>query len=207
MAETTYTYSIATDTPSGTFLGENLIKDIVGSAILVAYDRVDTSGDVISVVFKDALTAGDETILNGLVAAHDSTPAKTPTRVKNQPASSGDLELLIHGSTFIANLDSDTDFDITLAEDRELQGAEAGVWNASPGDYLELSVHHPTLGMLSEFAHQAYILPDGIVSPGLSDSTQALPAGLFIRLTYHSTATAGLQPIVVVNFRWYRKAS
>ena len=81
MAETTYTYSIAVDVTAGSVTASNLVGEIQASAIVIAVERVDTAGDVLNVVMKDALSAGDETILDGLVAAHDPTITNPPTTV------------------------------------------------------------------------------------------------------------------------------
>jgi len=71
MAATKYTYSIAEDTLNGAVAASKLATEIGASAIVTAFDHISTSGDVLDIWFKDALSAGDETILDGVVAAHD----------------------------------------------------------------------------------------------------------------------------------------
>ena len=86
----TYTYSIANDFPSGKVNTTKLDSEIRASAITIALDRIDTAGDVISIVFKDDLSAGDKTILDndttgpagGLIAAHDNTSSQDVIAVK-----------------------------------------------------------------------------------------------------------------------------
>jgi hypothetical protein len=95
MAATTYTYSIADDFPGGAVNTAKLHAEIQASAIVTALEGINTSGDVIEIVFKDALSAGDKTILDGdttgpaggLIAAHDNTASPssiTETQILNE---------------------------------------------------------------------------------------------------------------------------
>jgi hypothetical protein len=70
MAQTKYTYSIATDTLNALADLSALQKEIRDSAIITAHDFNQSSADVLDIYMKDALSAGDETILDGIVAAH-----------------------------------------------------------------------------------------------------------------------------------------
>ena len=74
MAATKYTYSIATDFPNHKENSARLISEISGSAIVAAPDHIDTEGDVCDIWMKAALSEGDETLLDGLVAAHSGEP-------------------------------------------------------------------------------------------------------------------------------------
>ena len=78
MVATKYVYSIATDFPNHLVNGARLISEISGSAITVAPDHVDTDGDVCDIWMKAALSEGDETLLDGLVAAHSGAPLPNP---------------------------------------------------------------------------------------------------------------------------------
>ena len=51
-----------------------LTREIGASAIVTALDHITTSANTTAVVFKAELSSGDETILDGLVTAHDNTP-------------------------------------------------------------------------------------------------------------------------------------
>lgn len=90
MAETTYTYSIADDFPATGLNSSRLKLEIEQSAIITALDRIDTDGDVCNIIFKDALSAGDKTILDGdttapaggLIAAHTAEGIITPDGVQ-----------------------------------------------------------------------------------------------------------------------------
>ena len=74
MSATTYNFTISTSFPNGIVATDRLSQEIQLSTIITALDHIDTVGDNCQVVFKDALSGGDETTLNGLVAAHDGTP-------------------------------------------------------------------------------------------------------------------------------------
>lgn len=96
MAETTYTYDVATDLPDGKVNTTRLAEEIRDSSIVTALERVDTDdgtiaqggvlvGGTLNVVFKDALSTGDKTVLDadttnpagGLLAAHNNAPLAT----------------------------------------------------------------------------------------------------------------------------------
>ncbi len=69
------------DSPAGVVNQMNLETDIIASAITKTFVSMRTDGDILSILFDDDLTAGDETILHGdstgpaggLIAAHDNT--------------------------------------------------------------------------------------------------------------------------------------
>lgn len=82
MPLTTYTYSIASDTANGEVIGEVLADEIALSTITEAVDSVNTSGDVLDIIMKDALDAGEVTTLDGIVAAHTALLAEPPTEVR-----------------------------------------------------------------------------------------------------------------------------
>lgn len=75
---TKYTYSISTDFPNGKVSEDLLTQQIAASAIVTALDYISTSGDVCDIWFKAALSSEDETILDGLVAAHSGEQPDDP---------------------------------------------------------------------------------------------------------------------------------
>jgi len=75
---TEYTYSIAGDFPNHVLSTDRLTLEIRASAIVTALDHIDTVGDACSVWFKDALSVGDEAVLDALVAAHSGEPVVEP---------------------------------------------------------------------------------------------------------------------------------
>ena len=74
MSATKYTYSIAEDFPHAKVDTSRLTQEIQASAIVTALDYINSSGDDCDIWFKDALSVGDETVLDGLVAAHSGEP-------------------------------------------------------------------------------------------------------------------------------------
>jgi hypothetical protein len=82
MAATKYTYSISTAFPNHAVAPDRLLHEIQASAITVAVDRVDTSGDDCDVWFKAELGAEDLAALNSIVAAHSGIPLpEAPSQV------------------------------------------------------------------------------------------------------------------------------
>jgi len=83
-----YTYQITTDFPSGGCFEDNLVIEIRASSIATALQDISRNGDVLSITFVSALSAGDKTTLDndtsnpagGLIAAHNPTP---PTEAAN----------------------------------------------------------------------------------------------------------------------------
>lgn len=79
---TTYTYSTASDFPSGKINSAKLDAAIRASNIATALDRIDTAGDEVDIIFKDALSDADKTTLDGnatgpaggLIASTDTSP-------------------------------------------------------------------------------------------------------------------------------------
>lgn len=74
MAATKYAYSISTDFPNHKVATDRLTGEIRTSAIVTALDAITTSGDSCDVWFKDALSVGDKTLLDGVVAEHSGEP-------------------------------------------------------------------------------------------------------------------------------------
>lgn len=82
MASVKYTYSISADFPNGKVATDRLTNEIRASAIITALDAIVTSGDNCDVWFKDALSSGDETILDGIVAVHSGEPLTPELQVQ-----------------------------------------------------------------------------------------------------------------------------
>ena len=78
-----YTYSIASDMPSGAVNLARLHKEIVASSIATTLVGIGVVSDVLTVEFTGDLSTGDKTILDndatgpsgGLLAAHDNSAA------------------------------------------------------------------------------------------------------------------------------------
>ena len=97
---TTYSYNTTDDMPDGKVNPDRLKSEIEASAIVTALDAINTSGGsssqgvvtggTLDIVFKDPLSAGDQTILDGdttdpaggLLADHDNSASPW---VRSQP--------------------------------------------------------------------------------------------------------------------------
>ena len=83
MAITKYTYSIAADTLNGIVNLTSLEEEIRNSSIITALDNISTVSDSLDIYFKDAISTGDKSTLDSLVAAHDGTDSPDePTQVE-----------------------------------------------------------------------------------------------------------------------------
>lgn len=71
----TYTKSIVTDF-SNSFRLENFIKDIKSNISSATIADIMTKGDVVRLVFSTALSTADDTMVQSLITAHDSTRIK-----------------------------------------------------------------------------------------------------------------------------------
>ncbi len=74
MAATKYTYSISSDFPNQKEDTDRLTQEIADSAIVTALDYIDTAGDDCDIWFVDALSGGDQTTLDTIVANHSGDP-------------------------------------------------------------------------------------------------------------------------------------
>jgi len=77
-----YTYSISGDTLNSKVASDRLTEEIQESVIITALDYIETNADVLDIWFKVAISAGDETVLDGLVAAHDGEPLEDVGNVR-----------------------------------------------------------------------------------------------------------------------------
>ena len=107
----------------------------------------------------------------------------------------------IRGNRFVATLNADTNDDYTLPTIVEFQGVKLEVANQSDGDYTELFLMVPgeTPIVAAQFGHTVYVPPSGVIQV-IADGTVTFPAGCFLRVTYHSIATTGPQPIVYYDY-------
>lgn len=95
-----YTYSVAGDTANGAVAADRLTEEINDSAIADTLVYVGVKGDVLTVYFDEELSSGDETILDGLVAAHSGNALRPLTTVSIDPP----LEPVVPGaSKVVAN--------------------------------------------------------------------------------------------------------
>lgn len=154
MAQTKYTYSIATDTANGFANINTLDKEIRNSAIVTALDYISMMGDVLDVYMKDALSAGDETTLDGLISAHtgEALPDDYIQKVatKEAPPFAEKTILVngvtkkiykrIHGTSATVGAGATVDIDFTVPHAHcKFTGAE--IINCDIGDEVDYTVH------------------------------------------------------------------
>ena len=76
MATTVYTYSISGDFPNQSADHDSLLDELVESTvdtIGLSYITINSPPNVCSICFEDALSAGDKTTMDGVVAAHQGS--------------------------------------------------------------------------------------------------------------------------------------
>jgi len=79
MAATKYSYSVSADFPNQLVNPTTLTTQIQASAIVIALDYIEVTGDDCDIWFKDALSGGDQTILDTVVANHSGAPTPSET--------------------------------------------------------------------------------------------------------------------------------
>jgi hypothetical protein len=155
MATHTYTYSLATDF-SGLFNSDNLVAEIAASSIVTALERIDTTGDVIDVVFKAQPSQADKTTLDGgitqteesppvagsLLVLHNSTPVFIPTPITVQPTVGGE-DIVQDGSSISQGSSTWSSIEYLLSEDLYLMAALICWENWKSGDYGFAAVTNP----------------------------------------------------------------
>jgi hypothetical protein len=70
---TEYIKTISTAFLNGSVNSSILTTEISASSISISLERIDTAGDVCSIWFKDALSGGEVTVLDSIVALHDGS--------------------------------------------------------------------------------------------------------------------------------------
>ena len=121
MAQTKYTYSVAADTLNAAIYAGALKSEIEASAIVTALDYITVAADVLDIYFKDALSAGDATILGTTVGAHTGVAPVNSSYIDAFPA--GSFETRKYGS--VAAYSSVTE-DYTVTNAKELSLHEMG---------------------------------------------------------------------------------
>ena len=65
-----YTYTIATDFPNNLVNSDRLTLEIIATAIVPVLDHIDTENGFCDIFFQSALSVGEQTTLDGVVAVH-----------------------------------------------------------------------------------------------------------------------------------------
>lgn len=161
---TKYPYSIQSDFPNHKVNLGRLGQEIRASAIVVALDYINTSGDDCDCWFKWSISSGDKAILDGLVAAHSGEPlvSDAPVSSDGKPivlpclfppgvfmyfAGCGDDVLLGRGQgpefALCSSTQGDTYKDFSFNDYVLLAGGDGKSINAEKGDWVTFEVLAP----------------------------------------------------------------
>jgi len=137
---TKYTYSISTDV-GGPVDSDFLTVDIAADGITTELLRIDTDGDVLDIWFADALSGGEETILDTCVTEHllDGAQARRYAEIDARTN-----ELIAQGFVFGGKLFSLSDdaqvniIGLDLSRDDQMMTYPINYGAKDSGDYLAL---------------------------------------------------------------------
>lgn len=108
------------------------------------------------------------------------------------------------GVDFTATAGQVSNLDYTLSEERWIDGVDLIQNGAAIGDYVKFQVVHPVYGVLDEFGDSWFIDPSkGEQNPVILSYPAKIPAGLKIRVAYHSGGQADVW--LAVNLRLHKK--
>lgn len=225
MTETSYTKSLSGDFPNGRVDLDVLSKEIRESSIAQPLMYIDASGNDVVIWFSNALSAGDETTLTTVVAAHAGNPA-----VANNIDPQGNPVIAIsafayvqdktkfHGYRYVAPPNTVSIFDEQVTTQLYVQGGKGVLTGAEDGDFVEFSIidKDNVLGLFSTYGLTPGVdileLDKYVVAhyppPGTSDIEHRVQAagkvyqGLYFRLAYHAI-NAGSNRVIRVTYLWY----
>lgn len=224
MADSVYTY---TKTPVAL---DSLTQQIQQAGLATALDYVaglTLLGSALSIPFISALSGGDKTTLDAVVAAHDGTPLPSNTTqnvavltqpsvvVSAQPAPLPFAQPTYRTkdnatSTWItcpSNTATNIDFQIT--SEIWTHGGELIVYGAQEGDYISACVNDvdsvipspyraamcEAWPIVSTYIIKRWMIPNTSGYTAIEKDTYPLiadiPAGLYMRMTYNATSSAG----------------
>ena len=185
-----YSYSIANDTANGALAQDKLDDEIRSSAIVTSLTGVTVSGGSISINFQADLSAGDETVLTGIVNSHDGVPGPndpTEVHVSGQPPFA-DKEIpgyklyrRVHGQTKTLAASGTTEVTLTvpytLCKIDEIQ-----MYWFPEGVVSDFTVEHPIAGVLSQHGFTVPVAKD--YAEDCSEYDATLQAGLILKMTF-----------------------
>jgi len=144
---TPYTYTVSTDTANGLLVPLKLHDEVAAAGLTSAtYENVvpDFPSDAFDVNFDGAISAGDKTTLDGIVAAHDGVPLPVPgpDTVSIEPIIGGQ-KMDVDGVSFSAAADVWHSEVYVMPEPLHVDGLPANWKHCLPGDYAWIVVIHP----------------------------------------------------------------
>lgn len=78
-----------------------------------------------------------------------------------------------------------TSLEVTLTEERHVDGGTIVVADANPGDYCTFQVVHPQAGVVEQFVNKWFVIP-GTGKMDVNVYRARIPAGLKIRIVYNN---------------------
>lgn len=184
-----YTYAI-TDFLNDSASADRLESEVLSSSITIQCMGCSVNSTSATIHFKAALSAEEKSTLDNIVMLHDGSPlpSKTsPTPVVIEPT--GDLDKLLFMSGKKYDIATGTsNLDISFPEDRELQGAELFVVGNAIGDYIQVQLVHPLVGVVGTLAENLYVPPGGHIEVR-GEATTSVPFGLIFRVVYTAVGT------------------
>ena len=211
MASTKYVYSVSTDFPNHKVDVDRLTQEIAHSAIITALDYIEVSSDDCNIWFKDTLSGGDETILDGVVAAHSGEPL-TPDPDKVQLTGFPDMEGWYYwrkGFRWEMAAGETTNQDVKFSESLRLSGGGFYIpVTCHEGDYLEFQivdvdgVYYPAGTVISTFISIDYVWSERYFDIMMEDAVLVYQ-GLYLRCNYTSTGSESVvtQPAGLLSKR------
>lgn len=84
-----------------------------------------------------------------------------------------------------------TNIDLSIAEERYVDGGTIVVKDANPGDYCVFQVVHPQAGVVEQFVNKWFVIP-GTGEMKVAVYRAKVPAGLSIRIIYHNVGNVSV---------------
>lgn len=136
-------------------------------------------------------------------AAIDNDAVGGRRAVKVQPFSKAGRNYQIVGQRAVMDLNADTNMDLVFAEEREIQGASVYVQNVTDGDCMDFYAMAPVGpgGSLVPVLHwgRTIYTKEKVRELYQTQDAKTIPAGITLRLVYHSIGTTGNQPVVILD--------
>ena len=225
-----YTYSTPTDFPVAGTCAPDALQAAVGAnrAISVVCEGINTSGSVVSVVFRSALSLEEKTVLDGIVSAHDGVALEKlgqwddhGNRVFAPSFLFTKYQAGLEGYALVCDPGATAILDVQVTSQTYVQGGQFWISGGAIGDKCHFAVvdKNNVLGL-----HTLYGLPlgtpielvryvknyrlppvpffqDTIVMPTVAK----VVTGLYLRAIMEATA-GGAQRHIGITYRWYREA-
>lgn len=212
MAETKYTYSIQNDTPNHQVNSDTLGAEIrANTGITIALSHIDTSGDVLDVWMRDALPTEQETVLDGVIAAHSGAPSPEEI-LRTTTVGLSDMtgrSMYRRSFPYVPLANTDNLWHAKFTSNLGLQGGEYKVVGTPTwGDYLEMMVtdednvlDYGAGFVIRTFVEKEYIFEGACLSNFVTPDASTLPPYLYLTFRYVSVGEAVPQVVVRYNFR------